>query len=145
MVESNLEQLRKFYFKTCERIILKIQCNLFRFAGVITGQFLEQPGDTLLIGVLNRSLNVSCVLNQTYSYMNWQSEDDQIISISLKVLDKYKNKYRLYHRSTNEGHFFMKLEIISLGLNEQHVQCFAAGPGSLVSSFSKISVVGKFI
>ena len=107
---------------------------------------MEQPGDATQIGVVNQSLTVSCVLNQTYTYMNWQNDDDKSLSdSSLKIFDKYKLKYELYHGENNDGTYFLKLEIKSLILGEQQVQCTAAGPGSSASQLSKIIVVGKFL
>ena len=107
-------------------------------------QFITEPGDEILYGVVGDPLLVPCVLEQYHAVRIWHISGDPNIPITtlslheITLFPEYADDYRLIQTRTN-----FSLLILSLQLDQPPLYCHVANPGNYKSSISRIQISGK--
>ena len=108
-------------------------------------QFVTEPGDEVLYGVVGHPLLVPCVLEQDHAIRIWNIAGNPHIQITVSsenivLLPQFTDDYRLIQSRTN-----FSLLIRSLQLDQPPLYCAVANPGNYKSSISRIQISGRFI
>ena len=113
---------------------------------VVHSQFITEPGDEVLYGVVGHPLLVPCVLEQDYTFKIWNIAGEFHTSITIAsrhrstLFPEYTEDYRLIQSGTN-----FSLLILSLQLDQPPLYCAVTNLVNYKSSISRIRISGSLL